>query len=288
MKLRNYIRSAYRATIPFLYARTNYKLFLKTTFNELNNKILTQICATNVLQSVLRPVPMKAPFGKSMLIVAPHQDDEIIGCGGAMLLQKESGRSVSVVFVNDGGNEHEEDGISREAMVGIRESEARKVASEAGIGAPKFLRYSVLNMQTVSAVSRDLLVEIRRTNADTIFVPFFLDTHPDHMMTNVALAQALEAANISPLIYGYEVWTLCIANVIIKIDSVMERKRKLLSLYVSQVTGTDYVHTTTGLNMYHSRAFGSGSCKYAERFFQIPAVEYVGVIKKMQQKTFSS
>jgi len=66
------------------------------------------------------------------------------------------------------------------------------------------------------------------------------------------------------------------------IDSVIDKKIRLLSYYVSQVSGTDYVNCTVGLNMYHSKSFGAGECKYAERFFDIPGDDYVQVIRKIR------
>jgi len=35
--------------------------------------------------------------------------------------------------------------------------------------------------------------------------------------------------------------------------------------------------------MYHSMAFGTGECSYAERFFEMPAVEFINVIKDIRK-----
>lgn len=282
--LRDYLRTAYRAAIPFIYARTNYKMFLQRSFTELDDATRSLICATDVLSNVVRPVPITAPFGKSMLVVAPHQDDEIIGCGGAVLLQKKMGKDINIVFVQDGGNEYKEDGMSsREELVHVREEEANAVARELGIPPPRFLRHVKLK-EEVSIIAKELREEVLRTNADVIFVPFLLDPNIDHFFTNYAFAEALAGITKGRRVFGYEVWSLCVANVILIIDRVIEEKKKLLSFYRSQLAGTDYLHCITGLNMYHSRCFGAGVCRYAEKFFEIPAEDYVTVVNKILQK----
>lgn len=282
--LRDNLRIAYRSIIPLIYSRANYKLFLKRSFTELDERIRNLICAMDVMPSIVQPIPIKAPFGRSMLVIAPHQDDEIIGCGGAMLLQLASGREVHIVFVKDGGDEHKEDGLSREGLVMIRENEACKVAEEMGIEKPRFLRYTTIDSANLGTVAGEIREEIVKKKPDAVFVNFFLDYNHDHRMTNFALAEALSELSNKPRIYGYEVWGLCIPNVVLIIDSVMEMKQKLLSYYASQLSGTDYLNAVTGLNMYHSRLFGAGTCKYAERFFEMPGEDYITVVNKIRGK----
>ena len=282
--LRDYFRKAYRTLMPLLYSRSKYKLFMQTSFTALDRRIRTIICATDMMTGIVKPIPVKAPFGKSMLVIAPHQDDEIIGCGGAMLLQLAKGKKLHVVFVQDGGDEHKEDGLSRDEMIDIRELESCRVAEQIGIFPPVFLRHASLGMQNIMEIAEELKNEIFKTGVDVIFVPFFLDRNYDHIMTNYALAEALSNMSSHIRVYGYEVWGLCVPNVILNIDTVIKDKQKLLSCYESQIKGTDYVNCTTGLNMYHSRSFGAGVCKYAERFFEIPGKEYVHVVNKIRME----
>lgn len=282
--LRSYIRKAYRTLLPLIYAKTNYKMFLKCTFDEIDDTLSELACTTDVFSKFLKPVSIKAPFGNTMMVIAPHHDDEIIGCGGAMLLQLANKQKVHIVFAQDGGDEYIEDGFkSRSEMVEIREKEACRVADGMGLDRPIFLRHERFDEKTMSVVASDLKKQIENEKPDSIFLPFFLDHNRDHRMVNYCLAEALSGMDVEPMIYGYEVWGLCAPNVILNIDSVMEMKRKLLSYYVSQVSGTDYVHCISGLNMYHSKAFGAGVCKYAERFFEIPSSEYKQVIKKIRK-----
>ncbi|MEX1258877.1 MAG: PIG-L deacetylase family protein [Gemmatimonadota bacterium] len=282
--IRNTLRRLYREFVPLLYGRTNYKLFLQRSLESLDARVAAILCATNVLPAVIRPVPIRAPFGRSMLVVAPHQDDEMIGCGGAMILQRRAGSALAVVFTQDGGDEHAEDGRTRAEQVALREGEATAVARELGIAPPRFLRYLHLSGEEERAAAADLREEIERTRADVVFVPFFLDYNLHHQRTNFALAEALAETTLRPRVMGYEVWGLTVPNVIVNIDETQEEKRRLLGLHASQMSGKDYVHGITGLNMFHSLHFGAGECRFAERFFEIPAEDYVRVVRAVREK----
>ena len=281
--MRNALRRLYRELMPLLYGRSNYKLFLSRSLETLDSRVAAILCSTNVLPGLIRPVPIKAPFGRSMLVVAPHQDDEIIGCGGAMILQKRAGRDVHVVFTQDGGDEHAADGRSREDQVAIREDEARAVAGELSIDEPRFLRYRTLVGDEKPPLVADLRSEIERTRADVVFTPFFLDYNYQHQQTNFALAEALAETPRKVRVFGYEVWGLTVPNVVLNIDDVQDEKRRLLSLYASQMSGKDYVHGITGLNMFHSLHFGAGDCRFAERFFEMPSEDFVRVVRSIGQ-----
>src|SRR5947209_16993852 len=78
MNIRDYIRATYRNLLPLLYARQRYKLFLKTTLENQNLRLLELASLIDYFSNFVRPVPIRAPFGNSLLVVAPHQDDETI------------------------------------------------------------------------------------------------------------------------------------------------------------------------------------------------------------------
>jgi len=120
LRLRNYFRRFYRVMIPYLYSKKDYKIFLFGGLAQMDKTTRAVMTAMDIFSSIIKPIPIKAPFGKSVLIIAPHQDDEIIGCGGAMILQKKSGKELSVLFVQDGGDEHAEDGLSRADLISFR------------------------------------------------------------------------------------------------------------------------------------------------------------------------
>jgi LmbE family N-acetylglucosaminyl deacetylase len=279
--MRDYLRRLYRFLLPLLYGRSRFKLFLSATFGDIQLRMLSLASVTDYFSAFVRPVVVKAPFGKSMLVVAPHQDDEAIGCGGALALQLRSGHAAAIVMLQDGGDEHEALGISRQAMMELRNQESCKAAAAIGLDPPAFLNHAQL-AESAAEASREVLGILAERKIDAVFVPFVLDAHPDHRTANYILAEALKHVSWDVRIFGYEVWGLCVPNVMVVIDEVIEDKMRMLSCFTYANGAVDYVHSTRGLNMYHSRMLGAGQCRYAERFFEIPRLEYIELVERLR------
>lgn len=280
--IREYLRRGYRTLLPLVYARTNYKLFLKVSLGELDLRLQQLASVADLFSSAIRPIPIQAPFGRSMLVLAPHQDDEMIGCGGALALQVAAGSAAHIVVLQDGAGGHEELGMTRQQMVELRNAESRHAAAILDVE-PRFFGHADLAAEAPKAAAAltDLITEVR---ADAIFVPFPLDGHPDHRTTNYILADALRNIPWTVRVFGYEVWGLCIPNVIIVIDDVIDRKMEMLDCFKWANQAVDYSGSTKGLNMFRSRLLGSGLCRFAECFFEIPKAEYREMVEKIRAR----
>lgn len=281
MTIRDYFRHAYRAVLPVLYARTNFKLFLKTSLADYDRRVQQLASMTDYFSTFVRAIPIRAPFGESMLVLAPHQDDETIGCGGALALQVRAKRAACVVLLTDGAEGHDELGMTRQELTALRNEESRRAAAVIAMEPPLFLGYADL-VASADEAAEALRRIVEERNVDTVFVPFMLDGHPEHRQANYILAAALKKIDRGIRVFGYEVWGLCIPNVIVAIDDVMEDKLAMLRCFEFANKAIDYVQSTQGLNMYHSRMLGSGVCKYAERYFEIPSAEYIGLVEKVR------
>jgi len=279
--IRDYLRRFYRLILPLLYGRKRFKLFQNAALGYVSMRMLTLASLTDYFAGFVRPIPIKAPFGKSALIVAPHQDDEAIGCGGALILQLRSGHSASVVMLHDGAGDFMAYGLSREAFNEKRNEESRRAAASVGMEAPHFLNYRSL-ADHVTEAAADVRGIINERKVDALFVPFVLDAHPDHRTANRIVAEALKGISWNVRVLGYEVWGLCIPNVVVVIDDVIEDKMRMIECFSLANSAIDYVHSTRGLNMFHSRMLGAGQCRYAERFFELPRQEYIELVEQVR------
>ncbi len=274
------MRQVYRNALPLLYARSQFKLFLKAGLGDIELRMLALASVTDYFSPFVRPIPIRAPFGKSMLVVAPHQDDEAIGCGGALALQIRSGHLASIVILQDGADGFEELGFTRQGLMELRNEESRRAAALLPAPPPIFLNHSVL-ADSASQIEEmaDILLERK---ADAVFIPFGLDGHPDHRIANYILADALRKVSWNVRVLGYEVWGLCIPNVVMVIDDVIEKKTEMLRCFTFANSALDYTNSTLGLNMFHSRMLGAGECRYAERFFELPRQEYIELVDRIR------
>lgn len=279
--IRNYLRRIYRTAVPLLYARSQFKLFMSASLHEVELNMLALASTTDYFARFVRPIPIRAPFGKSMLVVAPHQDDEAIGCGGVLALQVRSGNAASIVMLHDGSGEEESLGITRQAMMEIQNEESRRSAAVLHLDSPVFLNHNRLDNEAPQA-TEEVLGILRERHVDAVFVPFLLDGHPDHRTTNRILAAALKQISWNVRVFGYEVWGFCIPNVMVIIDEVIEDKMQMIACFEFANKAIDYVNSTRGANMYHSRMLGAGECRYAERFFEVPREEYIELVERVR------
>ena len=279
---RHILRQGKDLLLQIVFARKNFKMLLRSTTDHLDLRMQALASITDFYSTAVKPIPIKAPFGKSMLVVAPHQDDEVIGCGGALALQTLSGHSASVVVLQDGADEHDSVSMSRQEMRELRNAESRDAASQIGIDAPTFFGLTNLrsNVDTTASALRQI-IEVR--GVDVIFTPFVLDGHPDHRACNFILAKALAGLTRRVRTIQYEVWSNCIPNVLVIIDQVADKKDSMLACFKLANRAHDYGHATKGLNMFHSRLLPAGQARYVECFFELPHAEFVELVERVEQ-----
>jgi N-acetylglucosamine malate deacetylase 1 len=279
---RHYLRQAKDLLVQIFLSKRKFKLLLRTTLKGLDIRLQALASLTDFYSTVLTPIPITAPFGTSMLVVAPHQDDEAIGCGGTLAMQLQNGYGATVLILQDGADEHENIAMTRAALTELRNQESRDAAQVVGAESPIFLGIKDLRSNTEAAASA-LRRIIEERHVDAIFTPFVLDGHPDHRACNFILAMALSKLNRTIRILQYEVWSHCIPNVLVVIDCVADKKWKMLECFRLANKAFDYAHATKGLNMFHSRLLPAGRADFVECFFELPREEFVELVEKVEQ-----
>jgi LmbE family N-acetylglucosaminyl deacetylase len=199
----------------------------------------------------------------NVLVVAPHPDDEAIGCGGAICLHAARGDRVTAVFLTSGelGLKH----LPREEAWRVREAEAEIAAAVLGLARLEFLRGPdwVLGEHQGEVVAR-LRTVMEREGPELVYAPHEQEDHPDHQ---TALPIVRRAG--APRIAAYEVWTpLSGYDEVQDISSVMARKMEAILCYRSQVSQYRYDRAARGLAQY--RGALAGRCEYAEVFRHCP------------------
>ncbi|MES2421434.1 MAG: PIG-L family deacetylase [Pseudomonadota bacterium] len=199
-----------------------------------------------------RPISAKAAAAQGpWLILAPHPDDETLGCGALIATISASGGRVYTAFVTDGAGSHPKaPGWSRKRIAGLRRTEAAAALRILGGEAALHLDWPDAAPPTPGdrAFERtaDRLAAWCRARAiRRIAVTWDGEPHCDHEAA-AALADAV-AARIAVRLYHYLVWGWTIADLakrvrshrIVSIDTAAgkPRQRRAMACHRSQRGG---------------------------------------------------
>jgi LmbE family N-acetylglucosaminyl deacetylase len=216
------------------------------------------------------------PGNERVLVLAPHMDDETIGCGGTLARHIACGAQVTVMFLTDG---------RLGGGVETRRQEAQRALQELGVQEIRFGSAMDGNLAVDKQAAEMLRALLAETAPQIVYLPYFLEEHPDHRAASAVLAQAVSSLQISFLCYGYEVWTPLFPNCLVRIDATIEAKRRALGHYQSQLAEADYLHTALGLNAYRSSALLAGDCRFAEAFAVLPLKAYLEAFRDFERTT---
>lgn len=225
------------------------------------------------------------PGAEKVLVLAPHMDDETIGCGGTLALHAQRGAQITVLFLTDGrhgsseantlhGEERER---KQQALIELRTTEARAALQR--LGASRMICLDAEDgalgkCEWAAEKLRDVLLKLQ---PELVYVPFYLEEHPDHRAASRVLLDATAGTTLQFQCMGYEVWTPLFPNCLVRIDSTIELKKQALQEYRSQLEQCDYLHASIGLNAHRSaglinpRGFQGG---YAEAFYATSLQQY--------------
>lgn len=208
---------------------------------------------------------------KKILVLAPHPDDEAIGCGGTLRrLTENGGRGETVFFTNGKKNDSDDN----EELSRVRVNEARNSAKELGMGKSHFLGCYDRRLKPDKKVLDFIVSLIDEMNPDIIFTPFFLDNHPDHSETAKILALASAQCDNDFVCCCYELWSTLTPNYLVDISPFFDKKVAAIQSHKSQASETDFVGLAEGLNRY--RAISSGQpFRYAEAFFVTSKKDFI-------------
>lgn len=193
--------------------------------------------------------------GERLLVLAPHPDDEVIGCGGLIALHLRERRAVRIVVATDGA-----EAGSRE----LREEETRRGVARLGDNASiGFLRYPDRALSDDAAEKiREELLSFR---PDLVLVPSAVEIHPDHLALSRIFCELIQR---DPALFGdlattrvafFEVSSTLRPNAIVDISNVAEVKYAGIAEHASQTALRDYTAYARGLNAYRTMTLPAGA-----------------------------
>jgi len=125
-----------------------------------------------------------------ILAIAPHPDDETLGCGGTLFKHKADGDEIYWLIVT---GISVDTGWSNDAVI-KRDNQINAVSKKYGFSDVYNLRLPTTKMDTLPV--SDLIGEIsnvyKKVEPDIIYMPFACDVHTDHQIIAKALQSTLK------------------------------------------------------------------------------------------------
>jgi LmbE family N-acetylglucosaminyl deacetylase len=220
-------------------------------------KSIMRRTASQLVDAALLARSRALPYGNlgNVLVIAPHPDDETIGCGGLLALMARDGRTADIAFVTDGGASHTKHAtLTSRALVVMRKEEARAAAAMLGLdwGRVSFLdapdgELARLDEKRRLALRDNIAARVTATKADVILLPTGSDGSSEHEASFAIVKNAVGVAASSARILEYPVWARwnpirLLPSVFgdakiwrVRIDSVREAKARAMACYSSQM-----------------------------------------------------
>jgi LmbE family N-acetylglucosaminyl deacetylase len=215
-------------------------------------------------ETELVPFSASPPPGKRVLVLAPHPDDETLGCGGSLRILRNEGRAVMVLFLTK-GEKAVDDPENRERHAAEREREARKALEILGISEFAFLGFPDRGLLARFGELRERVISrVDSFGPDCVYSPSPIELNPDHRAA-AALAGELKKTHGTTIAF-YELVTPIRPNILIDVSTVYSYKEEAMKAYESQLKITDYLYLISSLNAYRTMTLGRGT-RHAEAFW---------------------
>jgi LmbE family N-acetylglucosaminyl deacetylase len=149
------------------------------------------------------------------VVIAPHPDDEALGCGGLLALLHQAGLITAAVLVSNGTMSHPASKLfSPAARQAVREAEFFHALSILGADDVQPLRLQLPDSAVpglagapgFDAAVAQLRAFLEACQAATVLVPWRRDPHPDHRATSGIVQAALAEMPHPPRRLEYVVW----------------------------------------------------------------------------------
>lgn len=202
------------------------------------------------LHAAWRSLPLGTLDGTA-LVLAPHPDDESLGCGGLIADAVERGRAPVVAILTDGAMSHPgSHRWPRERRVALRRRETEQAMAALGLPPDRLVFLGAPDGEAPDAASADggrlahaIATLARRHGCDTVLATSRFDPHGDHVAADGIAALACRLGGMRHLAYPVWSWTLppdlrldagAPEGIRIDIARHLPRKRRAIAAHASQ------------------------------------------------------
>jgi len=226
---------------------------------------------------------VKSLKNEKLLVIAPHSDDEVLGCGGLISKIKKEGGKVFVLIFNLGfeKNDTKESQDKRkqevkEAMNALKVDDYHLVHEKADDNRDLDAEPLHSLIEVIESTSN---VSLEKISPTIVAIPTIFSHHQDHVHVHNACIAALRPIStpVSSVVLSYEApehsrWSssgVFEPNFFVEIDNVIENKIMAFSKYSSQIRlGGRDADSIRSQAKYRGQEVGKNLCEafYVHRF----------------------
>lgn len=203
------------------------------------------------------------------LVLAPHADDEVFGCGGAIAAHVRAGVPVHVIVLTDG---------AAYGDTAARSAESMRAAQVLGYGSPEFWNAPDRGLRCDEETVERVAAAVRTSDADLLYAPSPWELHPDHRQA-AAIAAEVARRTGARLAY-YEVGAPLRPNLLLDITSSAAAKAQAMACFGSQLQQQDYAGQIRALNQYRTYTLPR-EVTAAEAFLVLSAADLDGTLPSL-------
>jgi LmbE family N-acetylglucosaminyl deacetylase len=187
---------------------------------------------------------------RSCLVLAPHPDDEVLGCAVTVMRKRQAGTPVWVLIATDGRGSDLH--VPPAELAAVRGAELSRAGDILGLdpSAVTHLSFEDGKLEADDELVAALTDELRRRRPDDVLVTSASDAHPDHAALGAAAQRAVarhqsEGAIVRILtfpVWQWEYWptwagTILLASrpELVSTSGYLSRKGQAIAVYGSQL-----------------------------------------------------
>ncbi|MGE5632552.1 MAG: PIG-L family deacetylase [Caulobacteraceae bacterium] len=216
---------------------------------------------------------------QKVIVLAPHPDDETLGCGGVIYSLQQKGADVAVILATDGNSGSRIEDIKR-----VRAEEFQAAVSVLGVSNTYKLGYPDGSLcKYEDSAAKDISKIFDREKPDLVFTPYIFDFNPDHVSTSSILKKCISMDN-RLLIAMYEVWTPILhPDCYYNISDVFNMKLLAIKCYESQERYYGIREKAIALNSFRARMSMRRNVMYMEAFRLFHPQDYIEAVEVLSE-----
>jgi len=218
-----------------------------------------------------------------VLVIAPHPDDETLGCGGTLLKHINDGDSVNWLIMTSMQNSDEYDEDQKQKQISTIDSVAKAYPFNKFHQAQ--FQTSLLDSFPKIELIKEISSFIKRLEPSILYLPHPHDIHSDHEAVFSAAISCSKSFRY-PYIKKVRVYeTLSETdfslslnnngfnpNLFIDISDYLERKVEIMKLFEGEIKDHPFPRSERSINSLASLRGAVAGCEYAESFISLKEI----------------